>query len=287
MEEHSAKTTVAMETRPYDKCPECGERNVSRNPKTGESFCEVCGFVINERTMESTFDEECDAEKSNSMNYRGNIQTYVGHEDDINNGRHRKLKRINRNTRYQDIQSTRGDGITKIGRTCTSLSLPDNVQENSILLFVNLQENKEFFTGRRIEELVGSIIYWSCRQYRVPRTKEEISKHLGISVKRIHRVYLDICNEMETGHLPFEPEDYLNRYFTELGLNGKKRKRCRKIVDELNGFANGRNPRGIVGAVIKYVYGKEITISKLCETISMSKDCIRLNLRELEEKLEK
>ncbi len=272
----SLEETVSIRANTLNRCPECDSTDIQHEPN-GESFCMDCGLVINDFIAESTFDDERMIETQRMGCYQDNIQTYVGNAEDINSHEHHKLKKSNRTIRYQDIDYTFVNGIVNIEQIVSFLSLPENIKDEATLLFKNLQE-KGFCQGKTIQETVAGSIYWSCRQFKIPRTKEEISQHIDITKNRINSIYKEICRETETGHLPFTPSDYLNRYLSQLQLNGSKRKKCKQIIDNLNQtFIGGKNPRSIVGAVIRHIYKEELSLKEISETVNISTDNIRKN----------
>lgn len=286
-----SKRTVRHELGRTDSCPECGSEDLIHDFEKEEIYCQECGLVLSKFVTIAEYDERTKAESGKNPtlgNFDRTLQTYVGdRKGEAENKRSRKLKKSNMSLRYKDVNQTRTDGILEIQKLTSVLSLPDFIRENSIIVFSNIQEDNFCSGSKALTEVVGAVIYWSCREYRFPRTVGEISSFLGEKESRINKIYLEICKKLETGHLPFKVSEYLGRYLTELNINGKKRKRCNELVDELASFANGRNPRTIVGGLIRYVIEEDGCSSKeIADTVGISEYHIRKIERKIKDILE-
>jgi len=196
------------------KCPECGSRNLIKDPSRGEIYCADCGVVIEEELVDQ----------------RAEWRSYSNEE-------FMKRARTGPPTNpmfYDKGLSTRTPkSLGEIERMGSALKLPREIAEETALLY-RKAARQDMLRGRSIEELLSAMLYIVCRQYHVPRTFHEIAEVSRVPLERIRKAYFYVKRKLGINLMPPQPEEYVARFCSKLGYNKDIETKAIKILKKID-----------------------------------------------------
>ena len=112
--------------------------------------------------------------------------------------------------------------------------------------------NKNLIRGRSIEGVVAASLYAACRQCNVPRTLDEVANSSRVGRKEIGRTYRFMTRELKLKLMPTRPQDYVQRFCSELKLSGEVQSKAAEILKDAakKELTSGRGPTGVAAAAI-------------------------------------
>ena len=138
--------------------------------------------------------------------------------------------------------------LAELDRIASGMALPRNVRETAAMIY-RKAVSKNLIRGRSIEGVVAASLYGSCRQCNVPRTLDEIASKSRIGRKEIGRTYRFMTRELHLKLMPTRPQDYIQRFCSELKLKGEIQTRANEILKQATDreLTSGRGPTCVVG----------------------------------------
>ena len=298
------------ETKKVHACPECGSHKLIRDYSRAEVTCDECGLVISEDIIDTgpewrAFDHE-QGEKRGRV---GAPMTYTIHDKglstmidwknkdihgrDISAGRRAQIYRMRKWHKRIKVADAKDRNLafalTELDRLSSHLHLPRNIREGAAMVYRKAVD-KRLIRGRSIESVTSACIYIACREYKVPRTLDEIVEHSRVDKKEIGRSYRFITRELEIKLYPTSPVDYIPRFATELGLSGKVQRKAQDILEGAIkvGLTSGRGPTGVCAAAIylaAIMEGERRTQKAVSEVAKVTEVTVRNRYKEIIEKL--
>ena len=164
-----------------------------------------------------------------------------------------------------------------------------NVRETAALIYRKAVQ-KNLIRGRSIEGVVASSVYAACRQCGVPRTLDEVSDFSRIKRKEIGRTYRFMTRELKLKLLPTKPQDYIQRFCSELKLSGNTQNKAIEILKDATDkeLTSGRGPTGVAAASIyiaSILTNERRTQREVADVAGVTEVTIRNRYKELNEKL--
>jgi len=236
------------------KCPECGSKNIVTDTKHAELYCADCGVVISENLVDLGPEWRAyDSEQASKRVRTGPPMSYRIHDKGLSTPMP-KLPTRTRSLQWTTIDSsekTLAYALVEIDRMACALKLPNDIKDATSVLYRKAAKQK-LIKGRSIEELVSAMLYITCRQYAVPRTLKEIAEVSKMPLRKIRKSYLSLLRKMEIKLAPAEPECYIPRFCSELGLSDGIREKAIEIMKEGKETiaAKGWAPAGTAAAAI-------------------------------------
>lgn len=241
------ETDKVVEREYPRKCPECDSNIVTGN---GETYCANCGLVIGENIVDIGPEWRAyDSEQATKRIRTGSPMSYRIYDKGLRLpcGFSKQIQAAGKNT--NEISLT--FALYEIDRMASALGLPAYIREDAALLYRKAIHEK-IIKGRSIEEVTSAILYIVCRQYRVPRTFEEITQVSWVKKKKISGAKKTLLRKLHLEIPPASPSDFVFRFCSLLNLSIGART---KVLEITNRDFNGRIPTGTVGAII-YIIAK-------------------------------
>lgn len=260
-------------------CTECGSELI----KDGwEFFCESCGVV--HEVFLPKIDEEYDEDRvtlktQTTGSFDRTIQTYVGDYSEIKTYEHMKLKKQNRSLRYQETSKHYTNILINIQKICAYHDLPSICQNNSIFILNKLAGNG-FAKGKNKEAYSVAIVYFSCREYRIPYTPNELAFD-GVHDKEVKDIYRKLCRNMKTGHLPYTVNEFIVKYINSIDTDVKLSEAL-GLIKGVN--VSGRSPLSLCGAVF-LLLDDDLTANDITNVLNITRQSIQTNKKWLENKV--
>ncbi|MCD6434454.1 MAG: transcription initiation factor IIB [Candidatus Diapherotrites archaeon] len=288
------------------KCPECGSKNIKKDPETGEWICQKCGLVIDEANIDlgkewRSFDAdqfEKRARTGSPTKYaklnKGLVTMIDRRGTDIRGHKltsksraqmYRLIKWHKRATVSSSIQRNLSIALTELRRMASYLNIPESLVEAAALLYRKTVK-KGLIRGRLIEAVVAAVLYTVCRVYHVPRTLNEMAEASGLTKKEIGRTYRFLVRELGINVPLTNPVHYIPRFASELNLSGEVQELGREIVEKAikQGLISGRGPTGVAAAAVYIaglLKGERRTQKEVANVAGVTEVTIRNRYREL------
>jgi len=295
------------ETEESDRlaCPECGGR-LQADSEHGETVCSDCGLVVEEDEIDRgpewrAFDSKEKDEKSRvgapttKMMHDKGLSTNIGWQDkdaygkSLNSRQRQKMQRLRTwNERFRTRDSKERNlkqALGEIDRMASALGLPENVRETASVIYRRaLDEN--LLPGRSIEGVATASLYASARQAGTPRSLDEISGVSRVEKDEIARTYRYVVRQLNLEIQPADPESYVPRFASDLGLSEEAERRARKLLKSAKqqGIHSGKSPVGLAAASVyaaSLLTNEKVTQSEVSEVANISEVTIRNRYHEL------
>jgi transcription initiation factor TFIIB len=129
-----------------------------------------------------------------------------------------KLRKWQARTRIlTSMDRNLAQAMNELERLGDLLNLPSHVKEEAARIYREAVE-KGLVRGRSIESVIAAAVYVACRELKVPRSLDEVSRHTRIGRKDIARCYRLLLRELDIKVGTTDPVDYVPRIVHALGL---------------------------------------------------------------------
>ena len=292
-------------------CPEC-DGQLATDEERGETVCSDCGLVVEEDSIDRgpewrAFDSKEKDEKSrvgapttNMMHDKG-LSTNIGWQDKdaygktLSSRQRRQMQRLRTwNERFRTRDSKERNlkqALGEIDRMASALGLPENVRETASVIYRRALD-EDLLPGRSIEGVATASLYAAARQAGTPRSLDEISAVSRVEKDEIARTYRYVVRELSLEIQPADPESYVPRFASDLGLSDEAERRARDLLKTAKeqGVHSGKSPVGLAAAAVyaaSLLTNEKVTQSEVSEVANISEVTIRNRYHELLEAEEK
>lgn len=286
------------------KCPSCGSTRLRE--QKGDLICQECGLVVDEdRVKEDAGPRAFTAEERQKKERTGSPVTFTeasrglrtkigrgsGGMSQVNPKKRGQYYRMRKwNQRLDESKDRRMKfALGELDKLVGVLGLPDSVTEEAARLYEKALE-QEVVKGRKIEAIVAALIYIVSRNQRVPRTMAEIAEEADVSERDLGKTYRYVARELDLRIVPVNPEDFIPRYSSKLGISGETQARARKLIRESReeDLLAGRSPDSIAASVIylaSILEGEDLSQKEVAEEVGVTEVTIRKGYSNLVEGL--
>jgi transcription initiation factor TFIIB len=298
-------TEQPTEQEAPEACPECSG-NVVTDTEHGETVCEDCGLVIEEdeidrgpewrafNSAEKDRKSRVGAPTTNMMHDKG-LSTNIGWQNKDAYGRslsseqRQKMQRLRTwNERFRTRDSKERNlkqALGEIDRMASALGLPQNVRETASVIYRRALGD-DLLPGRSIEGVATSALYAAARMAGNPRSLDEMARVSRVEKMELTRTYRYIVRELSLEVQPADPEHYLPRFISDLGLSEETQRQARDLVEgaRQSGMLSGKSPVGIAAAAVyaaALLTNEKVTQSQVSDVADISEVTIRNRYKEL------
>jgi transcription initiation factor TFIIB len=303
--EETSESEKPRETADETVCPECGGR-LQNDTEHGETICSDCGLVVEEDSIDHgpewrAFDASERDSKSRvgapttKMMHDKGLSTNIGWQDKDAYGRslssrqRQKMQRLRTwNERFRTRDSKERNlkqALGEIDRMSSALGLPENVRETASVIYRRALA-EDLLPGRSIEGVATASVYAAARQAGVPRSLDEVRTVSRIDKMELTRTYRYIVRQLNLEVAPADPESYIPRFASDLGLSDEAEGRARKLIEAAreDGLLSGKSPVGLAAAAVyaaALLCNEKVTQSEVSEVANISEVTIRNRYKEL------
>ncbi|MFC7194643.1 transcription initiation factor IIB family protein [Halosimplex aquaticum] len=291
--------------RERNECPECGAAGIT-DEKRGETVCRDCGVVLEEDVVDRgpewrSFDARDKAEKSRvgspttEMLHDKGLSSVIDWQNKDANGQALSAKKREQMSRLRTwderfrSQSAQDrnlkQALGEIDRMASALGLPKDARETASVIYRRALD-AELVPGRSIEAMATGSLYAGARQAGVPRTLDEFQSVSRVGRKEFARAYRYIARELGLAMEPTDPEQYVPRLVSDLGLPEETKQRAEELLaaGKREAVHSGKNPVGLAAAAI-YAAGRltnvDVTQHEVADAADVSAVTIRDRYTEL------
>ncbi len=303
--EHVDEAESESATEEKLTCPECGGQ-LATDTEHGETVCMDCGLVVEEDEIDRgpewrAFDSKEKDRKSrvgapttNMMHDKG-LSTNIGWQDkdaygkSLSSRQREKMQRLRTwNERFRTRDSKERNlkqALGEIDRMASALGLPDNVRETASVIYRRALD-EDLLPGRSIEGVATASLYAAARQAGTPRSLDEIATVSRVEKPEIARTYRYVVRELKLEIQPADPESYVPRFASDLGLSDEAERRARSLLDtaKRQGIHSGKSPVGLAAAAVyaaSLLTNEKVTQSEVSDVANISEVTIRNRYHEL------
>jgi transcription initiation factor TFIIB len=286
-------------------CPECGGR-LESDAEHGEVVCADCGLVVEEDEIDRgpewrAFDagerdqkSRVGAPTTNMMHDKG-LSTNIGWQDkdaygrQLSNRQRQKMQRLRTwNERFRTRDSKERNlkqALGEIDRMSSALGLPENVRETASVIYRRALAD-DLLPGRSIEGVATAAVYAAARQAGVPRSLDEVEMVSRVDKMELTRTYRYVVRELGLEIRPADPESYVPRFASDLGLSDEAERRARQLIVTAreDGILSGKSPVGLAAAAVyaaALLTNEKVTQSQVSDVANISEVTIRNRYKEL------
>ncbi|WP_418285166.1 transcription initiation factor IIB [Halorubrum sp. DTA46] len=287
------------------RCPEC-DGQLATDTEHGETVCVDCGLVVEEDEIDRgpewrAFDSKEKDSKSrvgapttNMMHDKG-LSTNIGWQDkdaygkSLSSRQREKMQRLRTwNERFRTRDSKERNlkqALGEIDRMASALGLPDNVRETASVIYRRALD-EDLLPGRSIEGVATASLYAAARQAGTPRSLDEIAAVSRVEKDEIARTYRYVVRELKLEIQPADPESYVPRFASDLGLSDEAERRARSLLEtaKSQGIHSGKSPVGLAAAAVyaaSLLVNEKVTQSEVSDVANISEVTIRNRYHEL------
>ena len=129
-------------------------------------------------------------------------------------------------------------------------------------------------------------VYAAARQTGTPRSIDEVANVSRIDEMEFKRTYRYIVRELNLQIQPADPEDYVARFASDLGISDESERRARELLRtaKRKGLHSGKSPVGLAAAAIyagPLLTNEKVTQAEVSEVAQVSEVTIRNRYHEL------
>ena len=305
-EETDTETEAASERAAEDlRCPEC-DGNLVTDEEHGEVVCEDCGLVVEDAAVDRgpewrAFEASERDQKSRvgapttKMMHDKGLSTNIGWQNKDAYGRTlssrqrqqmQRLRTWNERFRTRDSKERNlKQALGEIDRMASALGLPENVRETASVIYRRALD-EDLLPGRSIEGVATASLYAAARQAGTPRSLDEIAAVSRVEKDEIARTYRYVVRELKLEIKPADPESYVPRFASDLGLSDESERRARSLLQTAKeqGVHSGKSPVGLAAAAVyaaSLLTNEKVTQSEVSEVANISEVTIRNRYHEL------
>jgi transcription initiation factor TFIIB len=190
---------------------------------------------------------------------------------------------------HTSIDRNLSQAMSELERLADKLHIPKSVKDEAALIYRKALD-VGLVRGRSISSIVAASIYAACRFTETPRKINEIVKVSSKSRKEITRCYRLIVRNLELKMPIMNPEIYISKIASKVGLDQKTVLRASEIVRQAKNVHAllGKGPAGMAAAAL-YIAShdnpKKITQKHLADAAEVTEVTVRNRYKKLMEDL--
>jgi transcription initiation factor TFIIB len=274
------------------------------DPVRGERVCSNCGFVVDEGFVDlgpdwTTFegDDRIRAgpppsvmapDKGLGSMVGNGLRDAKGNPIDARSvAALNRLRRVSQWTRYDRTERALAPGLAQLSSLSSRLGLPPAFRERAAILLRKAIE-AGLSRGRSMDAIVASVVYLAAKQLGAPRGLHELSQATGVTVHRISLTSKVISRELGVFGRATRAEDFVPRFASQLGLDGRVSERAWALVNRVRDskLLEANSPVGIAAGAL-YLAAEELNVpltqAQIARLTGVSEVTIRKHYRLLKE----
>ena len=297
------------------ECQMCdpSESKMITDVESGEIICNRCGIVAVQDLedakkiwykAEDNIGDTRNGSPTSLTLYDQGLATTIGNTNRDASGnvinslmmtRLNRMKNLDKRSQINKSARNLGRAFRQLDSLKDKLGLSNAVIEKTAYIYRKVQE-AGLVRGRKVNTVLGASLYVACREFEIPRTLREICVVNNEKYRETSRVYRQVVL-----HLGKQvPRINLFRYVEKVGKKAKLEEKnirqalhlMKKVQD--SGLSAGKDPMGIVGAVIYLSLPKSdenttrkkiVTQAIIAEAAGVSEVTIRNVYKEIEKKI--
>ena len=276
------------------RCPSCDASSVLLDRLSGELICTRCGLVILEKLPDlgpewrSRPDEDAVRADVTAGVDVTRHDLGIGSEFDSSGelspswrARMRRLRMWQDRCRASSYgEKSLREALIELDKLCEDLLLPKAVKAEISSLYRKAKAAR-LTMGRGTWQVLAALTFIVCRQRGLPRAEGEVVRALKvraglserIALKSLRRFSKLLSKELKLEVPRACPEDYLDRFATQLNLSrptvARAHELCRAVPDRLKNLKPATLLAGAVLYLAAEATGEKVTMRKLASAVGI------------------
>ena len=280
-------------TRETKFCPECEGVIISLQQK-GETVCQQCGLVLNEKELDISHSgiraySKQEKEKRERIGSPISILTpdigltTIMYRKEIQDPDLRRAAKWNTHLSWEKRNLL--IAITELKRISSNLHFPEYVKKGTARLYRKTFK-KNLLRGRSIKGMVSACAYFICKQEKVPITLQEILKESSTNENNVKRCYKILIKEMNLKSPSIDPISLIPRYCANLNLGYDIEKEVISVlIKVLKKISTcGKDPKGFCAGsiyLITKIKNTKISQAEIARAIGITEVTLRSRYKEI------
>ena len=284
-------------------CPECKSAKLSVDHKRGEVVCNSCGFVMDENMMDQGQewrefsdgqDERRSGAPSSYAKHDMGTGTEVGTSSEVYGLSVKERRKYLRLRKWHNRSSTSLErnlkyALADLKRISSLLNIPPKIEEEAARIY-RMAVEKGLVRGRSMECVVVGAIYIASRQFKLPRSLNEVCQLTNNNKRDVGKTYRFIARELNIKMAPSGAGEYIPKFANKLGFSAETQTQAQKILEiaQSSELTSGRGPTGLAAAalyVASLITGEKRTQREIADVVGVTEVTIRNRYKEMIEKL--
>ena len=285
-------------------CPECQGTKLSVDKKRGEIVCNSCGFVMDENMIDQgqewrEFSGEGQNERrsgapSSYAKHDMGTGTEVGTSSEVYKLSVKDRRKYLRLRKWHNRSSTSLErnlkyALADLKRISSLLNIPPTIEEEAARIY-RMAVEKGLVRGRSMECVVVGAIYIASRQFKLPRSLNEVCQLTNNNKRDVGKTYRFIARELGIKMAPSGAGEYIPKFANKLGFSAETQTQAQKILEiaQTSELTSGRGPTGLAAAalyVASLITGEKRTQREIADVVGVTEVTIRNRYKEMIEKL--
>ena len=233
---------------------------------SGEIVCAGCGAVLLEHSVDreagntnERIDYQSQGNSAVSSMIGGSYSTVISEKDAqgraLSNSMKNefvRLKLLNIRSKKTTSNKSLRKAVYLLNTVKAKLGLPEPIVENAVFVYKKAM-SKRITIGRDACGIMCASIYVACRQGKVPRQLDEISKVANIGKKEIGKSYRTLVNELDLSIDTESAASFLTKMANEVGISEKVRRSALDMLVKLqkkDTVVAGKNPIALAAGAL-------------------------------------
>ena len=284
-------------------CPECKSDKLSVDHKRGEIVCNSCGIVMDEnmldqgqewREFSDGQDERRSGAPSSYAKHDMGTGTEVGTSSEVYGLSVKDRRKYLRLRKWHNRSSTSLErnlkyALADLKRISSLLNIPPTIEEEAARIY-RMAVEKGLVRGRSMECVVVGAIYIASRQFKLPRSLNEVCQLTNNNKRDVGKTYRFIARELGIKMAPSGAGEYIPKFANKLGFSAETQTQAQKILEiaQTSELTSGRGPTGLAAAalyVASLITGEKRTQREIADVVGVTEVTIRNRYKEMIEKL--
>lgn len=282
------QTTTKRTTTPTTTCPSCRSTDIEYDAALGQSFCAVCGAVLEESAVvaELTFSETAGGSSVLQGQFVSSEQGKVSAPSIF--GRRMDLKpTAGTAPSNESRETTIANGRRRIAQVALALSLSEHHVDMAQRWYI-LALQHQFTRGRRSQNIVAACLYIVCRQEKTPHMLLDFSDVLHTSVYSLGGTFLRLVRLLNLEIPIVDPSFYVGRFASRLEFGDRQQQVANtalRVVARMkrDWIQVGRRPAGVCAAgliIAARMHGFRRTERQVVQVVHICEATLRKRLDE-------
>lgn len=292
------------------RCHSCNSGAVFHDSNRGEFVCTSCGLVILDRILVSGPEWRTKggegperADVSSGVDFTlhdlgmGTDFRASTNASPVLRARLRRMKNLQKRSRAGSWQErSLREALIELDKICEDMSIPKGIKTEACVVY-RKAKSKGLTAGRNFRQVLGAVIFLTCRMRGIPRTENEVAEvffgRYGFEknkfLKNIRKISRILKKELGLEVRRISVGEYIDKFSTMLGISREAVERAHLLADKSAGKFNRPKSPLFLAAIFVYLGAKEagekLTLKMVAESFGIGVSSLSQNTSRFEELL--
>ncbi len=276
-----------------NKCPECAG-SILNIPERGETVCELCGLVMDERRLDRNhsgiraYSKQEKDKKERTGSPISVLTPDIGLSTIIER-REIKNPDLKRAAKWNSHMSWEKRNLlialTELKRVGTNLNFPERVKKAAISLYKEVFR-KKLLRGRSINGMIAACAYYVSKQENIPITFQELIDESSMNASVVKKCYKILMRDLGLKSQFTDPIALIPKYRVELGLDIETENKVISLIEKYikKNSICGKDPKGICAGALYLVSkfkNQKVSQKNISNVVGITEVTLRSRYKEI------